>query len=282
MGDQQMKVGVWFYGLGTALTGILDIAWGAFDASHQPIQVSGQESSWSTHTGLRRGRLAGRSRSCNLVAAQRKDWRRGIRHRLLDFCGIVAIPVLCRNSCAWLANRRHIRHHFRARSTVNAGRSGSNRLRVRQLHRIPCSQKRAAIAARWMLGLPPVVFGIFHLIGIRVFATIVPQWMSFGYFWAGLTGIAFILAGIAICSGIKDVLAARLLALMLLLFEGFVEIPPIFIRLHNLRTWGAAVYNLSAIGACWIFAEFLASRADRGRIGIARTVGTSRPDQAVA
>jgi hypothetical protein len=37
MGDQQMKVGVWFYGLGTALTGILDIAWGAFDGSHQPI-----------------------------------------------------------------------------------------------------------------------------------------------------------------------------------------------------------------------------------------------------
>jgi len=33
-----MKVGVWFYGLGTALTGILDIAWGTFDASHEPIQ----------------------------------------------------------------------------------------------------------------------------------------------------------------------------------------------------------------------------------------------------
>ena len=37
-----MKIGVWFYGLGTVLTGILDIAWGAFDASHQPIQVLGK------------------------------------------------------------------------------------------------------------------------------------------------------------------------------------------------------------------------------------------------
>ena len=53
------------------------------------------------------------------------------------------------------------------------------------------------------------------------------------------------------------------LRLMLLLFEGLVEIPPIFIRLHNQPTWGAAVYNVTAIGACWIFAEFLASRADR-------------------
>ena len=143
-------------------------------------------------------------------------------------------------------------------------------------------QKRAAIAARWMLGLPPILFGLFHLIGIRVFATIVPHWMPFGYFWAGLTGIAFILAGIAICSGIKDVLALRLLALMLLLFEGFVEIPPIFIRLHDLRTWGAAVYNLAAIGACWIFAEFLASRADRRRIGPAENVAISRPDPVIA
>src|SRR5579863_389723 len=37
-----MKLGVWFYGLGTILTGMLDIAWGAFVASHQPIQVLGK------------------------------------------------------------------------------------------------------------------------------------------------------------------------------------------------------------------------------------------------
>ena len=106
--------------------------------------------------------------------------------------------------------------------------------------------------------------------------------MSFGYFWAGLTGIAFILAGVAICSGIKDILAARFLALMLLLFEGLVEIPPIFIRTHHQPTWGAAVYNLAAIGACWIFAEFVASRADRGRIGAEQNATLSRPDPVAA
>ena len=79
-----------------------------------------------------------------------------------------------------------------------------------------------------------------------------------------------------------DVLAARLLALMLLLFEGLVEIPPIFIRLHNQATWGAAVYNLPAIGACLIFAEFLTNRADQGRIGPAKNVAMSRADPVVA
>jgi hypothetical protein len=77
-------------------------------------------------------------------------------------------------------------------------------------------------------------------------------------------------------------LAARLLALMLLLFEGLVEVPPIFIRLHNQATWGAAVYNLTAIGACWIFAEFVANRADRGRIEPAENVATLQPDRVVA
>ena len=42
MEDRQMKIGVWFYGLGTVLTGILNIAWGDFDASHQPIQSLGK------------------------------------------------------------------------------------------------------------------------------------------------------------------------------------------------------------------------------------------------
>ena len=97
-----------------------------------------------------------------------------------------------------------------------------------------------------------------------------------------LTGIAFFLAGSATCLGIMDVLAARLLALMLLLFEGLVEIPPIFIRLHNQGTWGAAVYNLTAIGACLIFAEFLTSRAERERIEPTGNVAMSRPDPVVA
>ena len=69
---------------------------------------------------------------------------------------------------------------------------------------------------------------------------------------------------------------------MLLLFEVLVEIPPILVRLHNQATWGAAVYNLPAIGACWIFAEFLANHADQKRIDSAGNVAMSCPDSVVA
>jgi hypothetical protein len=281
MEGRQMKIGVWFYGLGTVLTGILNIAWGAFDASHQPIQSLGKNfpgqhllayvvGVWLVAAGL--------------AILWRRSARIGAAASAIAYLIFVAL---------WLPRYYAGIHAYGWRIDVLLGISfglAQQLMLVAPAAIIYFSiaspdsllQKRAAIAARWMLGLPPIIFGLFHLAAIRVFASFVPHWMSFGYFWAVLTGLAFFLAGSAICLGIMDVLAARLLALMLLLFEGLVEIPPIFVRLHNQGTWGAAVYNLTAIGACLIFAEFLTSRADRGRVGPAGNVAISRPDPVVA
>jgi hypothetical protein len=280
MGDQQMKVGLWFYGLGTALTGILDIAWGAFDASHQPIKSLGNFPGQHILAYVAGVWLV----AAGLAILWRRSARMGAAASAIAYLFFAAL---------WLFRYYAGIHALGWRIDVLAGVSfglAQQLMLVAPAAIVYASaaspdsllQKRAAIAARWMLGLPPVIFGLFHFIGMRVFASIVPHWMSFGYFWAGLAGIAFFLAGCAICSGIMDVLAARLLALMLLLFEGFVEIPPIFIRSHHQPTWGAAVYNLTAIGACWIFADFVASRADRRRLGPTEHVGLSRPDAVVA
>jgi uncharacterized membrane protein YphA (DoxX/SURF4 family) len=276
MGDRLMKVGVWFYGLGTILTGILDITWGDFDASYQPIKSLGMNLP-SQHV------LAYVVGVWLVAAGLAILWRRSAR--IGAAASAIAYLIF---AALWLFRYYAGIHALGWRIDVLLGVTfglAQQLMLVAPAAIVYAStaspdsllQKRAAIAARWMLGLPPVIFGLFHLIGLRVFANIVPQWMLFGYFWAALTGIAFFLAGCAICSGIMDVLAARLLALMLLLFEGFVEIPPIFIRLHNQKTWGAAVYNLAAVGACWIFAEFFMSRSDRGRISPAGSVTMSSP-----
>jgi uncharacterized membrane protein len=274
-----MKAGIWFYGLGTALAGILDIAWRDFDASHQPIKALGNVPGQSI--------LACVAGVWLVAAGLAVLWRRGVR------IGAAASAIAYLAFAAlWLFRYYAGVHALGWRIDVLLGvlfGLGQQLMLVAPAVIIYVSdartnsqmQTRATIAARWMLGLPPVVFGLLHLVGLHTFARIVPQWLRFGNFWAALTGIAFILAGVAICSGIKDVMAARLLALMLLLFEGLVEVPPIFIRLHNQATWGAAVYNLPAIGACLIFAEFLASRADQERIDPARTVAEPCPDPVV-
>lgn len=261
MGDQQMKVGVLFYGFGTVLTGILDIVWGAFDASHQPIKALGISLS-SQHI------LAYVAGIWLVAAGLAILWRRSAR------IGAAASAIAYLIFAAFWLFRCYAGIHVLGWK-INVVLGVIFGLAQQLMLVAPAAivyastasvdsilQKRAAIAARWTLGLPPVIFGLFHLVGLRVFASIVPHWMSFGYFWAALTGIAFFLAGCAICSGIMDILAVRLLALMLLLFEVFVEIPPIFVRLHNEGAWGAAVYNLAAIGACSIFAEFAKNRAD--------------------
>lgn len=276
-----MKPGVWFYGLGTALTGVLDIAWGAFDPAHQPIKSlamnpAGQHilasivGVWMVAAGVailwpRTARIAAAA-SAIIYALFTALWL------LLYFPAIHALGWRI-DALAGISFGLAQQLLLIAPAAIVYASAASPDSRL---------QKSAAVAARWMLGLPPVLFGSMHLTGIRFFAKLVPHGIPFGYFWAALTGIAFILAGGAICSGIMDVLAARLLAFMLLLFEVLVEIPPVFSRLHNQATWGAAVYNLSAIGACWIFAEFVAARAERRRIHPAETVTLSRPDRVVA
>ena len=276
-----MKAGVWFYGLGTALAGILDIAWEAFDPSHQPIQALGRNlpgqavlaciaGVWLVASGL--AMLWRRSASIGAAASA------------------VAYLIF---TTLWAIRYYTGLHALGWRLDVIFGVSFGVAQQLMLIAPVaivyasaasPDSpmQRRAAIAARWMLGLPPVFFGLSHFIGIRVFAGIVPHWMSFGYFWAALTGLAFFLAGCAICSGIMDAPAAWLLGLMLLLFEGFVEIPPIFVRLHDQATWGAAVYNLAAIGACWMFAGSLAGRSSRKLPGRAGKIVMSRSDSVVA
>src|SRR5579872_205386 len=280
MRNRQLNLGVWFYGLGTAVAGILNIAWRALDDSHQPIKSLGSvpdQNILACFVGV-----------WLVLAGLAILWRRSARFGAAA-CAAAYLVFAALWMCRYYAGIHALGWRINVIFGVSFGLAQQLML-VAPAAIVYASvtsaesslQPRATIAARWMLGLPPVVFGLLHLLGIQVFAKIVPQWMGFGYFWAGTTGIAFILAGLAICSGIKDILAARLLALMLLLFEGVVEIPPIFVRMHNQATWGAAVYNLSAIGACLIFAELFACRADRERAGLAENLTISSPDRVVA
>lgn len=276
-----MKVGVWFYATGTILTGVLNITWGAFDASHQPIQALGKD--------LPGQHVLACVMGIWLVAAGMSVvWRRTARIGF-EAAAIAYIAF----AALWMFRYYTGIHALGWRIDVLFGVTFGLAQQVILLApaaivfaatSLPNSlhQKKAVMTARWMLGAPSVIFGLFHFIGLRIFATLVPHWMLFGHFWAGLTGAAFFLAGCAICSGKMDVLAAKLLALMLLLFEGLVEIPPIFLRPHSEPAWGAAVYNVTAIGACWIFAEFVARRCDKKQLSRAEEITASRTDALAA
>ena len=159
-----MKIGVWFYGLGTVLTGILDIAWGAFDASHQPIQSLGKN--------LPGQHMLAYVAGVWLVAAGLAIlWRRSAK------IGAAASAIAYLIFAAfWLPRYYAGIHALGWRIDVVLGVSfglAQQLMLVAPAAIVYAStaspdsllQKRAAIAARWMLGLPPVLFGLFHLVG---------------------------------------------------------------------------------------------------------------------
>jgi uncharacterized membrane protein len=270
-----MRVGVWFYGLATVVTGILDVVWGVFEASHQPIQALGHISG---------ERVLAYLAGVWLVAAGMAIlWPRTARVGAAGSAVIYLIFALF-----WVPRLFALTHKFGfGIGVIVFGLGGlfgqimfvspATIVYATTAVRDAVWQERAAIAARWMLGLAPILFGLGHLISLHAYVRFVPHWVPLKLFWIVLTGIAFLLAGIAIVSGVRDVLAARLLALMLLLFEITVEIPPVFVQPHSQGAWGGAVYNLTMIGACWIFAEFVTSRrqTDRRELPVAEQVATS-------
>jgi hypothetical protein len=253
-----MRVGVWFYGVATVVTGILDLIWGQFEASHQPIQSLGHFPGESV--------LAYLAGIWLMVAGFSVLWRRTAR---MGAAGAAIIYLIF--ASFWLPRFYAMALVFGFRiGVVIFGLGG---LAAQILLAAPAAivfaesapsepiwRERAVITGRWMLGLPPIAFGLGHLINVHAYARFVPSWVPFGLVWVILTGIAFILAGTAIVTGIQDVLSAKLLTLMLLLFEAMVEIPPVFIRPRSQVAWGGAVYNLTAIGAYWLFAQFTLSR----------------------
>ncbi len=254
-----MRIGVYVFGLASVAAGILDLVWGEFEAAHQPIQAL------SDHIpGVKI--LAYITAIWLMVAGAAILWRVTAR------AGAAALAVIYFIFGAFLFPRFYTAPHFLGHHPgvyigvlASVGQQVILVIAAVIVYASPgvgsLLSPRAALIDRWTFGLCSVAFGLAHITGMQGVAPMIPGWMPFGGdFWVILTGVAFVLAGLAIISGILDVLAARLLALMLLIFSVFVLAPMIFAYPHNHIAWGGNAYNLAAVGAAWIFADWLATR----------------------
>jgi uncharacterized membrane protein YphA (DoxX/SURF4 family) len=253
-----MRVGVYVYGIASIAAGVLDLVWGEFESAHQPIQA------WGDHIpGVTI--FAYITAVWLIVGGAAMLWDTTARF------GPAALAILYGIFTVFPLPRLYTAPHYVGYSAaVYIGVLSSVCQQiilcvaaaiVWQLAARGSLSPRAALIARWTFGLCSVDFGLTHLTGIPFAATFVPRWMPLGGpFWTVFTGIAFVLAGLAIVSGVLDVSAARLLGLMLLVFSLLVLTPPIFASPHNHVAWGANAYNLTAVGAAWIVAEWLAMR----------------------
>jgi uncharacterized membrane protein YphA (DoxX/SURF4 family) len=254
-----MRVGVYVYGIASIAAGILDFVWGEFESAHQPIQA------WGDHIpGVT---IAAYIAAVWLIAGgSAMLWRQSARF------GAAALAILYGIFTVFPLPRLYTAPHvFGYRPAVYIGvfvGIGQQLILVVAAAVLYASlsirdslSPRAALIARRIFGLCTVDFGLAHFIAVPIVAPMVPRWLPLGGpVWTVLTGIAFVLAGLAIVSGVLDALAAWLLGLMLLVFSLLVLTPPIFASPHNHVAWGANAYNLTAVGAAWIVSEWLAMR----------------------
>jgi uncharacterized membrane protein YphA (DoxX/SURF4 family) len=255
-----MRASVILYGLASAACGVMDLIWRDFDRAHQPIQALGDQIPG-------REVLACITGIVMIAGGVAILWRRSAR------AGAAALAIIYFVFTIFWFPRLYTAPHFLGqRISVYVGvlagvgmeliafAGGALVYAALSTNR---QWPRAIVIARWIFGLCAIDFGLNHLLDVKDNLIYAPKWMPFGPgFWVMLTGICFVLAGLAILSGIQDVLAARLLGLMFLAFNLFALPQFIFADPHEHAAWGGNAFNLALVAACWILADALASRRE--------------------
>jgi uncharacterized membrane protein len=270
-----MRVGIWVYGLASAAAGIMDLIWGGFDADHQPIQAFGDHIPGVTA-------FAFITAVWMIAGGAAILWRRSSRAGGAALAGIYFVF-----SIFWLPRLYYAPHILGLRFSVCVGVLAglgsqlivfaAGALVFAAAETNGSSRPRILLIARWIFGLSSIDFGLSHLTDLHDNLMYVPKWMPLGAeFWIIVTGICFVLAGLAILLAIQDIPAAWLLGLMFLAFNVIALPQFIFADPKNHGAWGGYAYNLAAVGACWVFAETLASlRGARDCDGEARLAQAS-------
>ncbi len=114
-------------------------------------------------------------------------------------------------------------------------------------------QALTTVVARILYGLPMIIFGIFHFIAGGGMAGMIP--IPGGIFWVYLTGVALILAGIAIIIKNRARLACLLLALMIAIFTLTIHVPGILDPNNMQMEMMNTLKNLVMIGGALGFAH---------------------------
>lgn len=251
-----MKYASWLFGIASALAGLFDLIWGEFEPAHQPIQA------WSDNIpGIA---ILARIAAIWLILAGlsllvRPAARMGAAGLAILY-GIFCFFPLPRLISAphYLGYHPSVYIGVLVSVTQNLILFIAGLLLWLNLTKPGCSSRSVTLLARILFGLCCIDFAFGHFTGIPATAAMIPHWIPLGgTFWTILTGIAFMLAGLAIITGILDVLAARLLSLMLLLFSLVVLAPRAFDSPHNHVPWGSNAYNLTAVASAWILSAWL-------------------------
>src|SRR5689334_7420444 len=125
--------------------------------------------------------------------------------------------------------------------------------------------------ARALYGFPLILFGITHFMYLENTAPLVPDWLPWHVGWAYLTGATFVLAGLAVLTGVWARLAAALSVWQMGLFALLVWAPRAFAGALSEFQWGEFVTTVALVSAGWIVTDSYR--------GVPWTASRSRPSR---
>lgn len=113
-------------------------------------------------------------------------------------------------------------------------------------------------AGQVAFGICAIVFGGAHFAYMGMTAPLVPAWLPPSReFWAVLTGLAHIAAGVAIVLNVQARLASILLTLMYASFTPLVHLP-LLMADPSRANWTENAINVVLTGAAWVVADSFA------------------------
>jgi uncharacterized membrane protein YphA (DoxX/SURF4 family) len=245
------------YGLGAVALGLVGLVWGDFATVWQPIQAL-------PFTVPYRMALACIAAACLLSAGVAIQWRRSAPAGLLVLAILYFIFALL-----WLPRVVGYPRIFGTWGGFLEEFALVAAALVAYASLLPhdsAGSFRTARVGRISFGVCVLSFGLGHFFAIPQTAAMVPDWIPPGQqFWAVTTGVAHLLAGIAILSGVLDVLGSRLLTVMRATFGALVWAPALFAQPKEHMVWAGNAVNLVLVGAAWVVADSIASRRQQTR-----------------
>jgi uncharacterized membrane protein len=119
----------------------------------------------------------------------------------------------------------------------------------------PLATTRAIRAAQLIFAVSVPLIGLEHLIYAKDTADLVPAWFPDRLWWARMTGVAHMAAGVAILFSILPRLAATLETLMMGVFTVFVWIPMVVAAPTQRFNWTGLLISTALTAAAWIVAD---------------------------
>ncbi len=254
--ETSMGFGWRVYGLGVMALGLVCLAWGDFDPG-QPVPRGFPD----------RTAMAYAAAAFMFVAGAAIEWRRAAAW------GAAALTAYYLLIVVILLNGRVVLAHY-AEFGAYSGAAEQLAIAAGGLIVYASTARIDAVRAARLtrlgqlaFGACALLFGGAHFFYMNLTAPLVPKWLPpTPEFWAYVTGVGHIAAGLAILTGAQARLAAILLTAMFASFTPLVHLPMLLANPSSYMNWAENALNLALVGAAWVVADSLV----RTRRGIVR------------